>query len=292
MDLDSEPPIAPRPDPYAVPPGGSPGAPGNVHGENKLAPLALASALASFVCLPGVGGLMAIGLGMAARSEMRRLPNRSGGSLALAAILLGGVNLLVSAVAAAVLLLWLSEMNAPWRTELPTASLVPPPTPAAVPRPVDKPVRVSRIGALELVDIRPHVRSLGTELDRQRAAAAEQDKRVLLWLVGPQCAPCQGVEAALPDPAMQAALKDVRLVRLVASDFQVELTRLRVPTFAIPGFALLGSTGRPIDYIHGGEWDDDVAENIAPVLSRFVRGEYVDRRYPWRGGVRDDETAL
>ncbi len=292
MDLDSEPPVAPRPDPYVLGTIGAPGAPDEVRAENKLAPLALASALASFVCLPAVGGLMAIGLGMAARSETRRLPNRSGGSMAVAAILLGGVNLLVSAVAAAVLLLWLSEMNAPWRTELPTAGLAPSPTPAVVPRPVDKPVRVSHVGALELVDIQPHVPSLGTELDRQRAEAAEQDKRVLLWLVGPQCAPCRGVEAALTDPAMQEALRNVRLVRLVASDFQVELTRIRVPTFAIPAFALLGSTGRPIDYIHGGEWDDDIAENIAPVLSRFVRGEYVDRRYPWRGGVRDDETAL
>lgn len=308
---ESEVPPAPRPDPFlsgpaagdspfgtgawpasADGPGASLSNPSAARADNKLAPLALASALASFVCLPAVGGLLAIGLGVAARSEMRRLPNRQGGGLALAAILLGGVNLLVSAVAAALLFLWVGEMNAPWRDAPPMASLTAPAPPAAPPRPVDRAVDVSTVGEVLLVDIEPHVPSLSSELERQQKAAAEDDARVVLWLVGPRCLPCDGVESALADPVMQEALRGVRLVRLNAADFQVELARLHMPTHAIPAFALLGSTGRPIDYIHGGEWDEDIADNIAPVLGKFVRGEYRDRRYPWRGGVRDDETAL
>ena len=34
--------------------------------------------------------------------------------------------------------------------------------------------------------------------------------------------------------------------------------------------------------IHGGEWDDDIPPNIAPVLGAFVRGKYGTRRYPWQ----------
>lgn len=288
--------MPPRPDPYLSPADVSTlkattGRPSEPRKENKLAPLALASALASFVCLPAIGGLLAIGLGMAARSEVKRRAARQGGGMALAAILLGGVNLLVSAVAGAIALLWLSELNAPWRQEPPSAGAAPVPQVAA-PRPVTKPVETSAVGDIEIVDINPHVRSLGAELERQQRAAEEGSKRVLLWLVGPRCAPCEGVEQALKDPSMQKALRGVRLIRLQAGQFQAELARLRIPTHAIPGFALLGSSGHPVDYIHGGEWDDDIARNIAPVLGKFVRGAYTDRRYPWRGGAREDETAL
>lgn len=287
--------MPPRPDPYLSP--AEAPAPrarreaGAERPENKLALLALASALASFVCLPAIGGLLAMGLGMAARSEIKRRALRQGSGMALAAILLGGVNLLVSAVAGAIALLWVSELHAPWQQEapLPQARATPPIT---APRPVAKPVETSTIGDIEIVDIRPHVRSLGAELERQQRTAAKEGKRALLWLVGPHCAPCDGVAKSLKDPSMQDALRNVRLIRLDAGPFQAELARLRVPTHAIPGFALLGSSGRPIDYIHGGEWDEDIAANIAPVLGKFVRGAYTDRRYPWRGGVREDETAL
>lgn len=298
----------PRPDPFlgarvgvpgrgtsgpAAPPYGTePFRDSSGRSDNKLAPLALASALASFVCLPALGGLLAIGLGVAARSEMRRLPGRQGGGMAMAAILLGGVNLLVSAVAAALLLLWIGEMNAPWRATPSAHALEQVPVPAPAPRPVERAVQVNSIGKVIVVDIHPHVPSLAAELERQQRLAEESGEKVVLWLVGPHCLPCDGVESALGVPSMQEALANVRLVRLNAADFQVELARLRMPTHAIPAFALLGKTGRPIDYIHGGEWDDDIAENIAPVLRKFVRGEYTDRRYPWRGGVRDDETAL
>lgn len=287
--------MPPRPDPYLSPADVSARkatrGTGARRPENKLALLALASALASFVCLPAIGGLLAIGLGMAARSEIKRLAVRQGNGMALAAILLGGVNLLVSAVAGAIALLWVSELHAPWQHDVPPPQAEASP-PMTAPRPVVKPVETSAVGDIEIVDIRPHVPSLGAELERQQRAATKEGKRALLWLVGPRCAPCDGVERALKDPRMQKALRSVRLIRLDAGPFQAELTRLRVPTHAIPGFALLGSSGRPIDYIHGGEWGDDIATNIAPVLGKFMRGAYTDRRYPWRGGAREDETAL
>jgi hypothetical protein len=91
---------------------------------------------------------------------------------------------------------------------------------------------------------------------------------------------------------MQTALSSVRLVRLNIFDFGFDLRRLNLPTEKIPGFVLLTAQNRPLDYVHGGEWDDDVPENIAPVLKEFVRGRYTHRRDPWRGEPRDDETFL
>ena len=114
----------------------------------------------------------------------------------------------------------------------------------------------------------------------------------MLFIVQSNCQPCNGVAASLPDARMQRALEGVRVVRLDASDFRVELRRLKVPLEKQPGFVLFGAGNVPVDYVHGGEWDEDIARNIAPVLGKFARGTYLDRRDPWQGLKRDDETPL
>ena len=151
---------------------------------------------------------------------------------------------------------------------------------------------MKRIGALTLVDLTTDVGPLAPALAHQRTAATKADQTLLLWLVVPNCAPCDGVSASLADPLMQKALGGARLVRLDAQDFQVELKHLAVPVRKLPAFVLLGEDNRPLDYVHGGEWDEDIARNIAPVLGRFLRGTLTERRDPWRGPRREDETPI
>jgi hypothetical protein len=151
---------------------------------------------------------------------------------------------------------------------------------------------VTKVGKIDLVDVGSDVRSLGEELDKQRIVAARDKKKLVVWLIETDCKPCNGVAASLPDRSMQAALEGARLVRLDPHDFRLELKQFNIPTDKIPGFALLGADNHPLDYLHGGEWDEDIPRNIAPVLGQFVRGIYRERREPWRGGARDDETPL
>jgi hypothetical protein len=80
---------------------------------------------------------------------------------------------------------------------------------------------------------------------------------------------------------MQTALAGVRLVRVDGILFHEDLDALRVPHDDIPGFFLLAPDLTPRDGIDGGEWGDDIAPNIAPVLGAFVRGKYAVRRSPW-----------
>ena len=114
----------------------------------------------------------------------------------------------------------------------------------------------------------------------------------MLWITAVDCAPCNGVSVALAGRRLQESLAGVRLLRVDAGDFRVELTKLGVPIDVTPGFALIGASGSPTDYVNGGEWDADIPENIAPVLGAFVAGTYKVRRNPWRGPRRGDETAL
>lgn len=153
-------------------------------------------------------------------------------------------------------------------------------------------VQEHTVGALVVVDIGAEIASLDEELDRQNVIAAREHRKVLIWLSTEACRPCDAVEAALPSVELQQALAGMRIVRLDAAQFLGELSRLGVPLDAFPAFLLLGPDGHVRDYLHGGEWDEDVPENIAPVLKSFVDGTRAKRRVPWRGGVHEDETPI
>jgi hypothetical protein len=268
---------------------------------NSAALLSVFSGALSFVCLWGVGGLLAIALGILARGEIERASGREeGGVLATTGIVLGALNVVVIVIGFAVMITFAARPPAPTRASAPTPTIVH--TPLA-PRPAkaagapvvggasyETGVRVTRIGAITLTDIGSDVRPISPALDSERKAAEAEQQKLLVWLVVPDCKPCNGVAAALPDPKMQSALSGVRIVRIDVSEFQIELQRMGIPTQKIPGFVLIGSTNRPLDFIHGGEWDADIPANIAPVLGRFVKGKYPTRRDTWRGLARDDET--
>jgi hypothetical protein len=161
----------------------------------------------------------------------------------------------------------------PWpkqTTRLPSAWLPP------------RATRVEKNGSITVVDVGLSVSSLAHEFAHQRAEAAAADETLLVMTTATACDPCRGVDEALRDPRLQSALGHVRLVRVDCQAFDDDLAALRVPTDRFPGFFLLASDLTPRDGIDGGEWDDDVAANIAPVLGAFVRNKYVVRRQGFR----------
>jgi hypothetical protein len=137
------------------------------------------------------------------------------------------------------------------------------------------------VGQIEVVDLGKSAAPLQTSLIVESALAAAKGKTLLVMTTRARCGPCRGVESALTDPLMQKALADVRLLRIDLHVFRDELAGLKIATDLYPGFFLLGPDMRPRDGIHGGEWDEDVARNIAPVLSAFVKGRYTKRREDW-----------
>lgn len=281
---------------------------------SALALWSLLSSLLGFICFWGIGGFIGVALGVMARADIESSQGkRTGVGLALAGISLGALNVILAVLALGALT---AHLGSAWAqpTPLPVARSAPavaPATgrraPARTPQSAleNKRKRVDEaaspdagrvveksIGHIIVADVGPRVRSLDDELTKQRALARKRGQILLLWLVVDDCTPCRGVADALPDPRLQKALANVRLLRVNVSDFQTELRFLRVPVRKIPGFALMGDDNRPVDYVHGGEWDDDVAANIAPVLGDFVRRAYEKRRDPWRGSLREDETTL
>jgi Domain of unknown function (DUF4190) len=288
------------------PPLGAPWIANGTTKTNGTSVFALVASISGFTCFMGIGGALGIALGLIARSEITRSEGReTGRGLATAAIVVGVLNISVTVIGLAVAITFLARptpSSASRSAPAVTAPSYKPPAPSLAPRaprtaPRPPAARASReqgsqvttLGAITLADI---AGDFADEVDKQRRAAASEDEVLVLWLVVPNCKPCAGVAAALTSPAAQKALAKVRFVRVDRDEFQVELERLGIPTEKIPGFVLLDAHNHPRDFIHGGEWDADIAANIAPVLGKFAHGSYPKRRHPWHGPARDDETTL
>ncbi len=286
------------------PPVGAPWAPHERTKTNGTSIFALLASLFGFVCFLGLGGVLGVVLGLIARNEIARSEGReTGRGLANAAIVIGALNLCGVVIALAIAITYIASPRPVVATH--SAPVVAPPAWAApspaAPHPTkgsgapearashEVGTQVTTLGAVTLADISGDFEA---ELDKQRSAADASSETLVLWLVVPGCKPCDGVAAALTSPIAQKALAKVRFVRVDRNEFQVELERLSIPTEKIPGFVLLDGSNHPRDFIHGGEWDADIAPNIAPVLGKFAHGSYSRRRHPWHGAAREDETPI
>jgi len=271
---------------------------------NGTSVFAFVASLSGFVCFLGVGGALGVVLGLIARAEISRAEGReTGRGLATAAIALGAFNVCATVIAVAIGITYLARPTAAASWSAPATTGPTRSAPSTAPRPAKPSVRtapparashetgtqVTTIGDITVADLSG---DFELELRNQRALATTAGETLVLWLVEPNCKPCNGVAAALPHKEAQKLLAKVRFVRVDSNDFQPELERLGIPTEKIPGFALLDARGHARDFIHGGEWDADIAANIAPILGKFAHGGYVKRRDPWHGPRRGDETPL
>ncbi|UQA58760.1 DUF4190 domain-containing protein [Polyangium aurulentum] len=284
--------LGPLDDPYLVP--------AEVPRRATLSPLALTSILAPILGGP-LGSVAAIVFGWAARREIREAKGpRRGYAMATVGMALG-LCLTIAWGAAIALNIWSSKYQAEHRVTAETGLSMTASDPRATPAgPVDttpetdsgtsalpsanvpRETALKHEGLVTVVDVGAQVTSLSQELARQRADASTVGETVLVMTTRDQCQPCQRISDSLRDPLMQTALAKVRLVRVDIDVFKEDLDALKMPYKRYPSFFLLALDLFPRDAIDGGEWDEDVPQNIAPVLGAFVRGKYDSRREAWQ----------
>jgi hypothetical protein len=173
---------------------------------------------------------------------------------------------------------------APPSASVPVVRAPSPSVPSSVPLDlVPRTTKVTRVGKIAVVDVGVETRkTLAEELAAQRSLALAEHQTLVVMTTRFGIKEFLDVDAALPHPLLQTALADVRLVRVDVVLFENELEELGVPTHGIPWFVLIGPDLVPRDGIDGGEWDDDIPRNIAPVLGAFVHGNYKARRQTWK----------
>ena len=272
--------MAAYPPPYGF---GSHAYPPKPPSEGKAVLSLVLGILSFFIC--GLTGIPAIVLGFSAKSDIRASGGMvGGGGLATAGIVMGFAGTAMTMLSIGFIVFGI-VMGARTSTTGPTSSTHRPPsrvTPAAPATGVHAPPPGPKaVGSVRVVDLDPDAKETFHQQladEYTRAAAAKQT--VLVMTSAKWCSVCREFEDALPDPRMQTALANVAIVRVDIEDFDAELKSEGMLEASLPWFYKVDGTLRPVDAISAGEWDDNIPENMAPVLKSFVTGTLRSRRDP------------
>jgi hypothetical protein len=265
--------------------------------KRPIAPAAIAAALLSF--LP-VASLAAIFVGISGLRQTK-LGTMRGRALAIVSIVLGSLFTVgYTAAAIAVGIHYVDEARQRERHEQakwdrkqrereddekkaqppapePTAQREPPkPVPAGGTVPQKTEERM--IGTIPVVEIGVSEPSLSQALLKQAAIAKAEGREVMVNVMSGSCEPCSSQMKALSDPLMQKALSKTRIVRVSVDVFKDDILKQQMRVAPLPWYFLLRADATPRDGINGGEWGEDVAANMAPVLGPFARGELKTRK--------------
>lgn len=235
---------------------------------DERATLALVLGLLSVSCLGLFAGIPAIVLGSMARRDI----DRSGGARTGSGVAAGGIvtGLFGTGLSLVVFVALLSG----------AIGKMAPPEPRTE-SPVKVPIAAGTrsYGQLDVVDLDGD-RTLKAQLVDVARSATGRNRTVILQTYVRSSRECAEVAASLPDPRMQKALANVTLVRVDIDAFEAELKAMRVDTESVPWFYKLDANARPTDALSADEWDANVPDNMAPVLTDFVLGRPRPRRTP------------
>jgi hypothetical protein len=249
---------------------------------------AIAALVLGILCLVGTFcwlgvplGVPAVILGALAHRDIRRSDGMLGGSgMATAGIVMGSLGSLVFAC-------WIAFMAfAFFRATTATPAVPPvavaPTAPAATTSPALVPP--GGWGRIHVVALHPSAsQTLRAQLADEARAAKTAGESVLVETIASSCAACVEIARAMPEPELQAALSSVRVVHVDVDEFGLEAASLHLHTPALPWFYLVDMHGDPRDGVSADEWDDNDADEIAPVLQAFVLRKLPARRHPWGG---------
>lgn len=165
----------------------------------------------------------------------------------------------------------------PTATPAPTAEAVsgitPQPTPEAVTETSPEP---SSSTGFTIVRLRPEDGILADMLAEEAEKAAALGQIPVVEFDATWCPPCIAIDAAIEaeDTLMVDAYAGTYIIKLDVdewgwNDGQVEFFQFKY----IPVYFKLDRSGNPTgEMIDGGAWNEDIPENIAPVMDEFFHG--------------------
>jgi hypothetical protein len=241
--------------------------------------LGILSLLGAFCWMGLPLGVPAIIFGSLAHRDIRKSSGLvGGGGMATAGMVLGSLGSLsfVAVVGFTIYgILSARAPSAPIASPLPAATAPAPATAGTVPP--------GGWGKIHVVEMHASTIPLRTQLADEVKAAKTAGETVLVETTSRACAACGEIARAMREPDLQTALAHVRLVRVDIDELSAQIASTRMNETALPWFYLLDAHGDARDAISADEWDDNDAEEIAPVLEAFLDGTLRSRRKAWRG---------
>ena len=278
------PPQGAPPPPYYPPqlPYGAPmyGPPAPTEGKATVSLVLGVVSLVGTCCYLGfLLGIPAIVVGFLARRDIARSGGALGGSgAALGGIICGALGTLVNiaqiAFFAATMLMGAHSSKSspsPYSPSSPvhvspTTPLKPPPVPTAAPT-YTTPHNYGRVHVTTMARGQPLRAQLAAEV-----AKMPHGQKLVVMTTATWSKDASEIEATIANPKMQAALSGVWIARVDADDFKTDLAAMGLERPEVPWFFMLDAKLAVTSDIGAGEWDANIAANIAPVMKRFVEG--------------------
>lgn len=282
------------------PPMGPPMMPGPIYtppvtNDGKAVASLVLGILSMVCCMGALTGIPAIILGALSKRDISRSGGALGGEgLAIAGMITGGLSTL-GTIAYAIFYIALIGTAVATSPSYPTYA---PPPPAYYPPPTPTTTSTATSGgtytpiptpgAIRVTDLKHSGGSLRTQIAIEFASAKEHGDKMLVITTQEDCASCDEVFATFPDPMMQRVLADVSVVRVDVDEFRNDLAGMSMDKPGLPWFFVFDDTMTIVDSISGDEWADNTAENVAPVLEKFLKGTY---KKHGTGGVLPSPSA-
>jgi thioredoxin 1 len=108
---------------------------------------------------------------------------------------------------------------------------------------------------------------------RQQVPAPRQ---AVVYFFADWCGPCRRFRESLASQPVADAMQQATLVKINVDNYQQLVAESGIA--AIPAFLKLDAEGRVVANISGDKWEEDIPENIAPVMHELVAGHRFDAR--------------
>ncbi|MGB0869212.1 MAG: thioredoxin family protein [Flavobacteriales bacterium] len=102
-----------------------------------------------------------------------------------------------------------------------------------------------------------------------------QNKVPILYFHADWCKPCLGFKKSLDDIRMIKAF-DKALLLGVNLDSDPQQLAIQYSVSAVPTFIKLDSNTNVLAKITSAEWEEDIAENIAPIMDKLINSNFYD----------------
>ncbi len=108
-------------------------------------------------------------------------------------------------------------------------------------------------------------------LDELIQKALKDNQKPVLYFGAEWCGPCRRFRASLSDPLMRETLNGATLILIdMDADSEGHLISAGYGIHEIPSFVRVDKDGSVIKKITSAAWDEDVPQEIAPVIKQFL----------------------
>ena len=138
-----------------------------------------------------------------------------------------------------------------------------------------------QFGLTTLVDVGDDTSSLSSTLQQELVRSRDHHERCLFVTIVSGCPSCASLGYAIYTGALSRVAGKIRVVRIDLDEFESEARALSLPIDRVPGFFLVGDSGKVQDFLDASEWDTNNPAEFAPVIAKFLDGNLEHRRHAW-----------